>query len=80
MDQGAIRGWGNSQGIRIPKTILEQMDLKVSDILEIEIVNDSIVLKKQFSHKTFEERLAAYNGKITVADFDWGEPKGKELL
>ncbi len=27
--------------------------------------NDSIVLRKQFVHKTFEERLAEYNGEIT---------------
>ena len=42
--------------------------------------NDSIVLRKQFVHKTFEERLAEYNGEITVCDFDWGEPAGREIL
>ena len=42
--------------------------------------NDSIVLRKQFVHKTFEERLAEYNGEITVSDFDWGEPVGREIL
>lgn len=80
MDQVAIKAWGNSQGIRIPKDILDQLQLKVSDILEIEIENDAIVLRKQFKHKTFEERLAEYNGKISACDFDWGDPKGKELL
>ena len=75
-----IRTWGNSQGIRIPKDILEKMDLKVSDVLNIEIENGAIVLRKQFVHKSFEERLQEYNGKISVCDFDWGEPKGRELL
>ena len=56
------------------------MDLKVSDVLNIEIENDAIVLRKQFAHKSFEQRLLEYNGKISVADFDWGEPKGRELL
>ena len=65
MAQVAIRSWGNSQGIRIPKDILEKLQLKVSDVLDIEIENDCIVLKKQFVHKTFEERLAEYNGEIT---------------
>ncbi len=80
MEQVAIRAWGNSQGIRIPKDILEQMQLKVSDVLEIEVIDESIVLRKQFVHKTFEERLAEYNGEITVCDFDWGEPAGREIL
>ncbi len=80
MEQVAIRAWGNSQGIRIPKDILNKMQLKVSDVLNIEIENDTIVLKKQFVHKTFEERLAGYNGEISVMDFDWGEPMGREML
>ena len=80
MQQVAIKSWGNSQGIRIPKEILEKMQLKVSDVLNIEVENDTIVLRKQFVHKTFEERLAEYNGKISVCDFEWGEPVGREIL
>ena len=80
MDQVAIRTWGNSQGIRIPKDILAKMQLKTSDILDISIEDDAIVLRKQFRHKSFEERLAEYEGKISVTDFDWGKPKGRELL
>ena len=80
MDQVAIRTWGNSQGIRIPKDILAKMQLKTSDILDISIEDDAIVLRKQFRHKSFEERLAEYEGKISVTDFNWGKPKGRELL
>ena len=80
MEQVAIRSWGNSQVIRIPKAILEQMQLKISDVLDLEVKDDTIVLRKQFVHKSFEERLAEYNGEITVCDFDWGEPVGREIL
>ncbi len=80
MEQVAIRSWGNSQGIRIPKDILEKLQLKTSDVLDIGIDNDSIVLRKSFEHKTFEERLAKYDGNISICDFDWGEPKGREML
>lgn len=77
MTQVAIRAWGNSQGIRLPKDILEKLHLKVSDVLEIEIKDDTIVLRKQFAHKTFEERLAEYNGEMTVCDFEWGSRPGE---
>lgn len=79
-EQVTVRPWGNSQGIRIPKNILEKLNIGISDTLQIEIVNDAIVLKKTFKHKTFEERVAEYDGKISVCDFDWGESVGKELL
>ena len=79
-DQVAIKPWGNSLGIRIPKNILEKLGLHISDTLQIEVIDDSIVLKKTFKHKTFEERVAEYNGEISICDYDWGEPVGKEIL
>ena len=79
-EQVMIRPWGNSQGIRIPKSILEKLNISISDTLQLDVRDDAIVLKKAFKHKSFEERLAEYNGKISVEDFDWGEPMGKELI
>ena len=80
MEQAVIKSWGNSQGIRIPKRVLEKLDLNVADILDIVVEDEAIILKKAFRHKTFEERLADYDGKIEIADYDWGEPVGRELL
>ena len=79
MEQVAIKSWGNSQGVRLSKSILDQAGLEVSDLLEITTSPNMIVLKKSFRHKSFEERLAEYNGQISVCDFAWGEPVGKEL-
>ncbi len=80
MEQVAVKPWGNSQGIRIPKKILDKLNIKVSDTLQIGIENDAIVLKKIFKHRTFEERLAEYGGEISVCGFEWGEPVGREML
>lgn len=80
MEQVTVKQWGNSQGIRIPKSILEQLNIEVDDILKIEVQNNNIILRKAFKHKPFEERVAEYNGEISVCDFDWGEPQGKEMV
>ena len=80
MEQVAIRAWGNSQGIRITKEMMDKMGLKISDIMDVETTEDAIILRKTFRHKSFEERLAEYNNEISTIDFDWGEPLGKELL
>lgn len=69
-EQVAIRPWGNSQGIRIPKGILEKLNLNISDILQIGIENDAIILKKVIKHKTFVERLEEYGGEISISDYD----------
>lgn len=79
-EQVAVKPWGDSQGIRIPENVLEKLNIGISDILQIEIENDAIVLRKTMKHKTFEERVAEYGGEVSVCDFEWGEPVGREML
>lgn len=76
----ALRPWGNSMGIRIPKPILEKVSFTPEDELRIEIYKDMLIIRKKFEHRTFEERLAEYGGNISVSPFDWGEPMGREIL
>lgn len=80
MEQVTIRAWGNSQGIRFTRDIMDRMGLNVSDVLDIETSDDMIILRKTFRHKSFEERMAEYNNEISVCDFDWGQPLGREML
>lgn len=77
MAEVTVTSWGNSQGIRIPKDVLNKLDIHVSDVLQLDIHDDSIILKKKFQHRRFEERLAEYNGRISVYSFDFGETKGR---
>ena len=79
-EQTVVRAWGNSQGIRLSKKILEKAKIGLDDLLQVEVSENTIILKKAFRHKSFEERLADYDGKIDVLDFDWGEPLGEELV
>ena len=79
-NQTIVRPWGNSQGIRLNKTILEAAKINLEDILQVETSENMIILKKIQKHKTFEERLAEYNGEISICDFDWGDPLGKQLI
>lgn len=74
-----VKTWGNSQGIRLPKELLEKVGTHINDFLDIEIVNGDIVLSKTFKHKTLEERAKEFHGKIgPYEEFEWGEPTGRE--
>lgn len=80
MDQVRVKAWGNSRGLILPKRIINLLDINIDDELNLEIVGNSIVLTKTYKHKSFEERMAEYGGKISICDYDFGEPKGKEML
>ena len=78
--QAQVKAWGNSQGIRIPKDILQEANVAIDDILDIKVVNGMIALVKPFRHKTLEERAAEFNGKLNLdGEYDWSEPVGREV-
>ena len=78
--QTQVKTWGNSQGIRIPKEILQEADVAVNDMLDIKVSNGVIMLVKPFRHKTLEERAAEYGGRLDLdGEFDLGEPVGREI-
>lgn len=75
-----VKPWGNSQGIRLSKELLALAGIKTDDLLEIELIDGAIVLKKaERRHRTLEERAKEYGGKLgPYEEFDWGEPVGRE--
>ena len=78
--QTQVKTWGNSQGIRIPKEILQEANVVIDEMLDIKVSNGVIMLLKPFRHKTLEERAAQYGGKLNLdGECDWGEPVGREI-
>lgn len=83
-----IQRWGNSQGLRIPKALLEALGLRENDRVELAQAADAITIKKAVTapHKTLEDRLSAFYGKPIeeigrIADSeeqDWGKAEGSE--
>jgi len=77
--QTQVKEWGNSQGIRIPKEVLKGAGISMNEVLDITVSNGTIILTKQFQHKTLEERAAEFEGKLMLdGEYDWGESVGRE--
>ncbi|MCI5515291.1 MAG: AbrB/MazE/SpoVT family DNA-binding domain-containing protein [Oscillospiraceae bacterium] len=76
-----LQKWGNSQGIRIPKSICTTLKLSDNDELEISLVDEKIIVeKKQKQHrKTIEELFEGYDGDYVPEEFDWGPSVGEEI-
>lgn len=75
-----VKPWGNSQGIRLPKEILEDAKIAMDEFLNIEVKSGIIILSKSFQHKTLEERAEEFDGKLNFdEEYDWGEAVGREV-
>ena len=69
--------WGNSQGIRISKEILEELDFKLGDELKLSTQNK--VLKIEKSVKNIKDLFLDYEENYEIESIDWGEIVGKEV-
>ncbi len=75
-----VKSWGNSQGVRISKEVLQEANIAVNDILDMKVVNGMITLMKPNRHKTLEERAKKFNGELNLdGEFQWGESVGREV-
>lgn len=75
-----IQKWGNSQGVRIPKILLDTV--KWSDNEQIMIVVDNgklIIEKAKTKRKNIKELFADYKGDYKPIEVDWGDPEGEEI-
>ena len=85
--QTNIRRWGNSQGIRLSKEILAQMDLQENDTVGINIYNGKMTVEKVNKPKylNLTERLEAFYKRPideiyveSTQEVDVGDPVGNE--
>jgi antitoxin MazE len=73
-----IQRWGNSQGLRLSKQLLEQANIAVGEDIEIVAKKGQIVLKKT---KKFdlEEMVSRMPEDYQVQEESFGKPVGKEV-
>ena len=84
-----VQKWGNSQGIRIPKHILEEVGLKINDEVKLKKVENKIIIEKveNNTHFTLKEHLENYYGKPIedikyiddAEEINWGKSEGDEV-
>ena len=82
------RRWGNSQGIRLSKEKLAQMNLQENDTVGINICDGKMTIEKVSNHKylNLAERLEAFYKRPieeiyveSTQEVDVGDPKGNEI-
>ncbi len=71
-----IAKWGNSYALRIPKQVVDDLELSENSDLVLQIRENSFVISKISKEQQLHELLK--NVKPQQA-LDWGPPRGKEV-
>ena len=77
-----IQKWGNSQGVRFPKTILRKAHVSIGDNVDISIHNGDIVVKPvtvnrgKYKLKTLLSKMPK---NYRLKEINWGKPDGGEV-
>jgi len=76
-----LQKWGNSQGLRFSKTVLEQAQMKVGDEVSISVDRRRIVIEPatQIRGKyRLKDLVSKLPKDYRAEEVDWGIPSGKE--
>ena len=77
-----IQKWGNSQGLRIPKSVLEAAGIAIGQEIEIQSSSRHILLKKspgpRRKHYKIEDLLARMPKSVKSLKEIRNKPRGRE--
>jgi len=76
--EARIQKWGNSQGLRLAKHILDMANLRIGDSLEIVIEDAEIRLKKKKKKFDLEEMISRMPKDYVGKEESFGKAEGRE--
>ena len=75
-----IQKWGNSQGVRLPKALLDTVKWNENEQVTIIVEEGKLIIEKaKNKRKNIKELFADYEGEYQPSEIDWGKPEGEEI-
>ncbi len=77
-----IQKWGNSQGLRLSKTLLSDADLGVGDAVEVAVHQGALVVtpvRRVRGGHDLRRLVRRIRKGAPPVEFDWGAPVGREV-
>ncbi len=76
-----IQKWGNSQGLRLGKRVLEDARIAVGDSVDV-VARDGIIviapLKRVRGKQSLQKLVSRIPRNYKTQEIDWGKPMGRE--
>ncbi|MFQ3168112.1 MAG: antitoxin MazE [Limisphaerales bacterium] len=82
-----LQKWGNSQGVRIPKSIIDTLGINVGCKVKLEVDEDkskitlspTVDTRPVRGRHRIENLLASSSPDAFDGEVDWGKPQGQEV-
>ncbi len=77
-----IQKWGNSQGLRLGKQVLEDARIAVGDSVDVAARDGVIVIapvKRIRGKQSLRELVSRIPRNYRPGELDWGRPRGREV-
>ncbi len=77
-----IQKWGNSQGLRLAKQVLEDAHISVGDDVDVTVRDGLIVVapaRRVRGKRNLKELVSRIPKNYKPEEIHWGQPVGKEV-
>lgn len=74
-----IQKWGNSLGVRLPKSITEQKSLREGLRVSVILKDDQILLQPEEGELSLDSLLSEIDAKNLHHETEWSEARGNEV-
>ena len=82
MNTTTIQKWGNSYAVRLPKTVMRNLNLQAGNSVEIREANQGrtlSIIPVKLHTRTLTEMLSRITNKNRHGEIDWGDAVGNEV-
>lgn len=74
-----VVGWGNSQALRIPRCMLDALQIREGDEVDMAVENGRLTVQPVLKKLTLESLVAQITPENRHKAVDWGKPVGREV-
>jgi antitoxin MazE len=74
-----VAKWGNSLGLRLPKSVAREARLDEGDTVDVSVDNGAIVIRPSRPRYSLDELVGRITKGNRHQDRDWGGPVGHEV-
>ena len=77
-----VQKWGNSQGIRLSKELLSDVEINVGDVVDVAVRDGALVvtpMRRVRGGHDLRELVRRIPKDCKPGELDWGHPVGREV-
>ena len=74
-----VAKWGNSLGLRLPKSVAREAQIDEGDAVDVSVDNGAIVIRPSRPRYALEELVGRITPRNRHHESDWGAPIGHEV-